>query len=79
MAFGQDDPHGFAGDGEWNKPDHAIQARHPLASIGKFGDAEFAGGAGLRRVQYQFSRSAGGIGSTCPVSWAGLFMDFVGI
>ena len=82
VPFRQNRPHLLPGGGERNEDNLALMPGHALATVGDLGDGKFdRPGAGRGRTfQYQLSlRSAGGIGSTCPVSWAGIFIDFVGM
>ena len=82
VSFRQNPPDDFSGGGERNKHHLPIVAGHPIAAVGDLGDGQFdRPGAGRGRAfQYQLSlRSAGGTGSTWPVSCAGIFIDFVGM
>lgn len=82
VLLGQDRPDFFPGGGEGHEDDLSIMPGHAIAAVGNFGDGEFdRPGAGRgRTLQYQLSfRSAGGTGSTWPVSWAGIFIDLVGM
>lgn len=82
VPFGQDNADHLSGRRERNKNNLPVMPGHPLAAIGHLGDGELdRPGAGRGRTfQYQLSlRSAGGTGSTCPVSCAGIFIDLVGM
>ena len=82
MPFRDDGPDGLPRCGKRNENHLTVVASHPIAAVGDFGDGELdRPGAGRGRAfQYQLSlRSAGGTGSTCPVSCAGIFIDFVGM
>ena len=82
MLFRQDNPHFFPHRRIRNKYNLPIVPGDTFPAIGDFRDRQ------LDRVctrlgkifQYQLSfKSAGGNGLTCPVSWAGIFIDLVGI
>ena len=82
MFLRQHNPHLFPHRRIRNKYNLPIVAGDTFSAIGDFRDRQ------LDRVcnrlgkifQYQLSfKSAGGNGLTCPVSWAGIFIDLVGI
>ena len=82
VLFRDDGPDGFPRSGKRNKNHLTVVAGHPFATVGDFVNGQLNRTATGRRggFQYQLSvRSAGGTGSTCPVSWAGIFIDWVGM
>ena len=71
VSFGDDHADFFPGGREGNKNDLPIMPGNAIASIGDFRNDEIdrTGNGRSRMFQYQLSfKSAGGRGSTCPVS-----------
>ena len=82
MPFRQDRPDFFLGSGKRDKDHLSLVSGDSLAPIGDLRDGKLdrTGTGRSRKFQYQLSfRSAGGTGSTWPVSCAGIFIDLVGI